>query len=96
MAAKRELVEETGCTAERFEELCSFYPNPATHNNRVHCFLAHGTKPTDEPNLDLSENIHHQFVSIPKAMEMIDSGEFSQALHIASILMALRKLRLLA
>ena len=39
-AARRELEEETGFTARRWELVTSLYPNPATHTNRVHFFLA--------------------------------------------------------
>ena len=37
-AARRELEEETGFTARRWELVTSLYANPATHTNRVHFF----------------------------------------------------------
>lgn len=44
LAAVRELREETGHTAERFELLGSMTPNPAIFTNRCHTFLATGCR----------------------------------------------------
>ena len=48
-AARRELLEETGHTADRLEHLVSYSPNPATHANRAHCFLALGVRRGADP-----------------------------------------------
>ena len=90
-AAQRELLEETGCTAETLTHLASLHPNPATHSNMIHCFLAGGAVLTHSPDQDESENITFEFRSVPKVLELIDSGEFSQSLHVASLLLVLRK-----
>ena len=44
-AAPRELLEETGYTAERFEPLGRFYPGPGTTDECLHAFLATGLAP---------------------------------------------------
>ena len=90
-AARRELQEETGCTAREFEQLASLCPNPATHSNTVHCFLALGAAVTTPPNPDQTEDITCEFLSVRQVMDMIDTGKFCQALHIASLMLALRK-----
>jgi 8-oxo-dGTP pyrophosphatase MutT (NUDIX family) len=89
-AIKRELLEETGCVAERFENLGSAYANPARQTNKVHSFVAFGVQQVSEQQLDETEDIEFEFVDIATVMRLIDNGEFSQSLHISSIFMALR------
>ncbi|UCD52289.1 MAG: NUDIX hydrolase [Phycisphaerales bacterium] len=94
-AAQRELREETGCAAETFLRLSRLHPNPATHSNTIHSFLATGTTIAHSPDLDISEDITCEFLPVLSVLELIDSGEFSQALHVASLMLALRKQGLL-
>lgn len=94
-AAKRELLEETGCTAGTFEKFGCLNPNPATHTNTIHCFLARDTAITEEPKQDDSEKIEFEFLPIDEIFRMIENGEFSQSLHIASLLLGLRTADLL-
>lgn len=90
-AAKRELLEETGCEAESYEYMGSFFPNPARQSNQAHNFLAKGVKQVCEPNQDITENIQWQFIEVPELLKTIDAGEFPHALHIAAVLSVLRK-----
>ncbi len=94
-AARRELLEETGCTAERMENLGIFYANPARQTNRVHSYIAYGIKKVAEQDLDEVEEIEFEFVDVQTLMGLIDSGEFAQSLHVSSVLLALRKRGLL-
>ena len=89
-AAKRELLEETGCTSDRFENVGSLYPNPARQNNKNHCILAMGTRMVQEAKPDFTEDIRFEFVSLEKLIELIDKGVFFQALHISSLFLALK------
>lgn len=93
-AARRELLEETGCAAEVLWPLPALSPNPAHYSNRVHAFIALDTQPIKEQNLDATEEIEFEFVSIPDVLALIDSGAFFQALHIAYLLLALRRRQL--
>src|SRR4029453_3272372 len=45
-AARRELREETGYTAERWTLLATVEPNPAYQNNLCHHYLAEDARPT--------------------------------------------------
>ncbi len=90
-AARRELKEETGCTVKELSLIGKFFANPATHTNNVHCFLARNAKISDVPRQDESENITFEFVPVDHIFELIENGEFSQGLHIASIMLGLRK-----
>ncbi len=89
-AAQRELLEETGYTAERFEALGTFHPNPATHANHVHCFAAFGPRRIAAPKPDSTEEIESEFVPITTILEWIDRGEIALG-HQSTIFLALRR-----
>lgn len=57
--AIRELIEETGYTAEAPESLGWVYPNPALQTNRSHLFLARGAVPAP-PELSHHQNDEHE------------------------------------
>jgi len=91
-AAARELLEETGCTAQTLAPLPILSPNPACYANRIHAFVATGTRRIQAQTLDETEEIEFEFVSIPAVLALIDTGAFPQALHITSLFLALRTL----
>ena len=95
-AMKRELLEETGCIAERFEALPVTSANPSSHANKVFPFMALGVEQIAEQNLDKTEEIEFEFIAIADLMSLIDKGIFRQPIHIASIFMALRKRNMLS
>jgi mutator protein MutT len=53
--ARRELAEETGCTAQKFTLLGSMNPNPAIQNNSVYIFLAEGCTRSQAQHTDSDE-----------------------------------------
>lgn len=83
-AARRELLEETGCASERWELVGSMHANPGRQTNRVHVFLAHDVVRIAPQRLDASERIECSLQPLPQVQAAIEGGEFSQALHIAS------------
>lgn len=89
-AAQRELLEETGFEAGQWQAICSYYANPARQTNRVHVFLARQLSPPAAQTLDSSEEIAVSKVSVDEAMSLITQGEFSQGMHIGSLLLCLR------
>ena len=48
-AAMRELLEETGLTADTWTSLGLIYPNPTSVASAVHLFLAHDARPVQQP-----------------------------------------------
>jgi 8-oxo-dGTP pyrophosphatase MutT (NUDIX family) len=90
-AASRELLEETGCAADSLEELPVMFPNPARYDNRIFTFTASGTRQVQEQQLDATEDIEFEFLALPEVLALIDSGSFSQALHVSGLFLALRK-----
>jgi ADP-ribose pyrophosphatase len=92
-AAKRELLEETGHIARRWSYVGKLYANPARQTNSVHILLAEDVHLAAVQNLDESEQITWSFQSQAAIDEAIACGEFSQALHVASLYRARHLLR---
>jgi 8-oxo-dGTP pyrophosphatase MutT (NUDIX family) len=92
-AAQRELREETGFGAARWERVGAVYANPARQTNRVHIYLAEALDAGGAQALDAGEELVHQFHSIDEIKAGIAAGEFAQSLHIASFYMVLEHLR---
>jgi ADP-ribose pyrophosphatase len=84
VAAKRELLEETGYSSTEWELVGSMFANPARQTNRVHIFLARNATVAGKQQLDASEDIEYLLLPIQAIQKSIENGQFSQALHIAS------------
>ena len=89
-AAKRELMEETGCTSDHFELVGQFSPNPATHTNTLHCFVAYDVSRSQAASHDETEDVSCGFLTIEDILGALETGHFSQALHISSLLLSLK------
>ena len=94
-AARRELLEETGYQAEAFTSTGILAPNPATHNNSTHCFLATGCRRIASPTQDEAERTEVVLMPLPEFAESLLAGGLSQALHVGSSLFGLSKLGLI-
>ncbi len=88
-AAARELLEETGHSAETVVSVSVNAPNPATHSNKVHTVLCTGVRKTQSPLDDPRERIEHCWEPIEQAVELARAGQMSAALHVASLLLTL-------
>jgi len=88
-AAQRELREETGYDAGRWDYVGWLYANPARQTNRIHLFLARELSRTSAQALDASEDIEFSFLTQSAVELAIEAGHFSQALHVASYYRAL-------
>lgn len=84
-AARRELLEETGHVAGRWSCVGKLYANPARQTNSVHIFVAEVLDLVQDQALDESEEITWSFSTPSEIDEAILRGEFSQALHVASL-----------
>lgn len=93
-AARRELLEETGYQAETLVNSGVLSPNPATHNNSTHCFLATGCRSIASPVEDETERIEVVLMPLQEFAEAVLAGGLSQALHVGSALFGLSKLGL--
>ncbi len=92
-AAKRELLEETGYTGNHFIQTGIVSPNPASHSNLTHCFLAKDLEKVNDPKMDDTEEVETVLVLLEKAVDMLHQGDFLQALHVSSIYFALKAMK---
>jgi ADP-ribose pyrophosphatase len=72
--ARRELEEETGYRAARWEKLAEFYASPGILSERMHVFLASELTPGD-PRRETNEEIENLVVTWAEALAMLDRGE---------------------
>lgn len=79
-AAKRELEEETGYTAETWRALGRVSPNPAIQNNRLHSYLALDARCTADTRFDSSEVIELQTAPLSEVRNMLRDGRIDHAL----------------
>ncbi|MCG6908363.1 MAG: NUDIX hydrolase [Desulfobacteraceae bacterium] len=90
--ARRELTEETGYTARDFEKLGEITPLPGYADERIHLFLASGLTPSAQ-DLDADELLSVHPTPLPRAVEMVLSGEIQDAKTITALLLAERRLQ---
>lgn len=83
-AARRELREETGCTARALVDLGHVHPNPAIQNNRCFTFLALGVTQSGAQELDEKEDIEVLFRPLAEIPAMIRDGRITHSLVIAA------------
>lgn len=92
VAARRELLEETGYSSERWIFLGATHPNPAIQNNRIHHFLALEVEQTQDVNFDDHESILTRLVPLRDIEELVHNGEITHALAITALYFAKRYL----
>ena len=72
--ARRELQEETGCSAERVDFLITMYTTPGFTDERIHLFMATGLTP-GKTGHESDEFLTLEPVPLTRALEMIRDGE---------------------
>jgi ADP-ribose pyrophosphatase len=88
--ARRELIEETGYRAARFDELATYYPSPGIIDEQMWLFVARDL--TEGPHArEPNEEIENLLVSWEEALAMIDRGQIRDGKSLAAILLWNRK-----
>jgi len=91
-AAKRELLEETGYTASKWQKALYFYVSPGFLDESMTVYLARGLKKgLAQPEED--ERIAVRFFPLHQAVRMAMTGKIVDAKTIASLLWMEKKLR---
>ena len=84
--AKRELLEETGYIAKKFEHLIQFFPKLGYNTQVIDCYVATGLVKISEPNLDENELITVKKIKFKKLLNMIKNDKISASYTICAAL----------
>jgi ADP-ribose pyrophosphatase YjhB (NUDIX family) len=90
VSAQRELREETGFTAPRWQKAATLYANAATHSNRVHSFVAYDAVLAGPQMLDAGEDgmtVH--LMPIAQVLEGLPHGLLGHAMQVSALLLGL-------
>jgi ADP-ribose pyrophosphatase len=82
--AVRELEEEIGCKASRWQELLPIFTAPGFCDEEIHLYLAQGLSETKQ-NLDEDEIIERVEMPFPEAIARILDGTIRDAKSIAGL-----------
>ena len=89
-AARRELLEETGYRAPLMEPLGCLTPDTGRMGNRMWCFFAADAEPPSTPHAD-EPGIEVLLYDEERLLQLVASGEFDHALHLAPLFLAARR-----
>jgi ADP-ribose pyrophosphatase len=92
-AAARELYEETGHRAARFEPLPGFYPTNGISAHYSHAFVARGSRRAGPPQADKSEQIVVRTFAREEVERLIDAGRIEDGFTALALLYYLRRQR---
>jgi len=85
--ARRELLEETGCTAGQFEHLTTVVTTPGFSDERIHLFMATELR-QGEAKKEADEFIEPLPMLLSEALSKIEKGEISDAKTVLALLFA--------
>ena len=91
-AARRELKEETGLTAERWSEVMRLHPSNSITDEVGIVFVAEGLT-QGETEFEETEDLEIRKLPLEEAVQLVNDGEITDAISVAAILRiaALRK-----
>jgi ADP-ribose pyrophosphatase len=91
-AMRRELEEETGYGGGTLTYLASLSPNSASHTNRIHSFLATDVERIGDLRPDDTEFLEVVLMPLAEVLETARKGGLDQAMHLATLFLALAQL----
>jgi ADP-ribose pyrophosphatase len=93
-AARRELEEETGCRAARWEQLADFWTAPGFATERMFLYLATELTPAGDGRLSLDEDEALELVRLPwrEAVAAAERGEVRDAKSLVGLLWLARRM----
>jgi ADP-ribose pyrophosphatase len=86
--AKRELLEETGYTADEWQHLATIHTAIAYTNEAIDLFIARKLKKAGSARLDAGEFVETLVVSFDEAVAMVKDGRITDAKTVAALLWA--------
>jgi 8-oxo-dGTP pyrophosphatase MutT (NUDIX family) len=91
VAARRELLEETGYAAREWHPLVAMHTEPARHTTRAHVYVAKGAHRAQAASPDAGELLEIVVLPVRELVSCIDRGEILHWVHVAAILLAARR-----
>lgn len=85
VAAKRELLEETGYGNGEWDSFMTISANPGTHSNLAHIFLARNVEFIQNPKLDDTEEINVHLLEIEELKKALSENKILQSMHAAPL-----------
>lgn len=84
LAARRELIEETGFSSDEWILLGKSRPNPAIQNNWIYHFLALNCEKTENVKFDEHESVMTKLFAVSEVKSLILNNEIKHSLVIAA------------
>jgi 8-oxo-dGTP pyrophosphatase MutT (NUDIX family) len=84
VAARREMIEETGWDSERVDSLGAIHPNPAIQSNTCHSFVAYDVERRHVPHFDSTEETEVVLVPLDRIPDLIRAGGITHALVVVA------------
>lgn len=85
--ARRELKEETGCSAGQLEHLLTTFTTPGFTDEKIHVFMATGLE-AGHTSHEADEFLELHPTLLSRALEMVESGEIQDAKTALALLFA--------
>ena len=94
-AAKRELAEETGLSAQNWQSLQVFHPTPGGSDESIEIFLATDLASTESDFVKAGEEaeLEIRWVKFEEALLSVNSGDIQNACAVVAILALAQKLK---
>jgi ADP-ribose pyrophosphatase len=90
--ARRELAEETGHVARRWQRLTRFFSAPGFCDEVLHCYLAMDVRGTRVPQPEEDEAIAVVTLPLAEALDLVERGTIRDSKSIIGLLLAVRQL----
>lgn len=90
-AAKRELMEECGCTSRKWTYLMKVHENATLSDDVAYLFLAENCVHDGETHFDENEFMESVELSREELLERMQNGSFPQAVHVLAYELSNRK-----
>jgi ADP-ribose pyrophosphatase len=84
VAARREMIEESGYDSDRVVSLGAIHPNPAIQNNFCHSFVAYDVERRHDTHFDTTEETEVVLVPLARIPDLIRTGEITHALVVVA------------
>ncbi len=85
ISAQRELLEETGYGNGIWKEYMQLSPNPSTHTNLTHCFIATDVEKISEQHLEDTEDLSVHLLTLEEVKDLLRKDAIKQALMAAPL-----------